>query len=107
MPAPELDIAVTHGPEGARVGVAGEIDLATADRLRDAVDGELRAGRHVVLDLAGVEFMDSSGLNVILRAVQSAERNGWSFAVAPTLSVAATRVARVSGVLETLPLAAA
>jgi anti-sigma B factor antagonist len=57
---------------GTVVHIAGQVDLATAadleGRLRDAL--ERRPGP-VVLDLAGVDFIDSSGLNVLLAAHRS------------------------------------
>jgi anti-anti-sigma factor len=46
--------------------VRGEIDFASADALGAALDGVPRV-EHIVLDLSAVEFMDSSGLAVVLR----------------------------------------
>ncbi|MFD7921093.1 STAS domain-containing protein [Streptomyces sp. NPDC059740] len=47
--------------------VAGDMDMDTAPRLRSAALALLEEGRHhLVLDLSGVEFCDSSGLNVII-----------------------------------------
>ena len=45
----------------------GEIDHHSAKALREAIDNELIKGdvRELVLDFAGVGFMDSSGLGVI------------------------------------------
>lgn len=48
--------------------VTGEIDLGTADQFRLDVLGADLAGRRAVFDLAGVTFMDSSGLAVLLEA---------------------------------------
>jgi anti-sigma B factor antagonist len=45
----------------------GELDLATADRVADAIEELLEAGFHeIVLDLRRVSFMDSSGLRVVI-----------------------------------------
>lgn len=46
----------------------GEIDMNTADSLRQAIDNEIerRGVRSVILNLQDVEFIDSSGLGVIL-----------------------------------------
>jgi anti-anti-sigma factor len=50
------------------VGVAGELDAATAPALRDAVLGLLNRGvDSLVLDLRGVTFVDSSGVGSLLR----------------------------------------
>lgn len=60
----EIEV-VTAGPP-AVVVVRGEIDVATSPDL-DAIIGSLTAG-DVILDLAGVSFMGSSGLASLLRA---------------------------------------
>ena len=48
--------------------IRGEIDLATADELREIIDGRLKnkGYKAVILDLSGVSFIDSSGLGFIL-----------------------------------------
>jgi anti-sigma B factor antagonist len=52
------------------VTVGGEVDLATAPRLRDLISRAVgqAGGDHprVVVDLLGVEFMDTAGLEVLL-----------------------------------------
>ena len=48
--------------------VRGEIDVATCERLRDAIEPHLGPRQSVVLDLSGVEFMDSSSLRVLEQA---------------------------------------
>jgi stage II sporulation protein AA (anti-sigma F factor antagonist) len=46
----------------------GELDMHTASTLRQAIDSEIdkRGIRTVILNLQGVQFVDSSGLGVIL-----------------------------------------
>jgi len=47
--------------------VHGELDLATSPRLRDGLQQLIDAGdRRVVVDLAGVAFMDSSALGALV-----------------------------------------
>ena len=55
---------------GDHVVVAvGEIDMATAPRLWEALAPLIEAGhREVVLDMAAVEFIDSQGIATIVRA---------------------------------------
>jgi anti-sigma B factor antagonist len=49
--------------------VRGEVDAATAPLLEEALDAAIRDSTGVfVLDLADVAFLDSGGLNVLLRA---------------------------------------
>lgn len=59
--------------------IAGEIDLAVADTLRSALDRELdgNAGiRHMVVNLSGVNYIDSSGLGVLLGRYKRISRDG-------------------------------
>jgi anti-sigma B factor antagonist len=59
------------------VQVSGEIDLATAPAFHDVLDLALERAASVVVDLAEVGFMDSSGALVLERtAALAAERHG-------------------------------
>lgn len=54
--------------EGIRVlALRGELDLATAPRLSERLEGHSDA---VVIDLSACEFIDSTGIAVIVRAWQ-------------------------------------
>lgn len=62
--------------------VAGELSLAEAPILeRHLADVLERATSTVVVDLAGVEFIDSTGLSVLVRAQQRARERGVEFGV--------------------------
>jgi anti-sigma B factor antagonist len=50
------------------VTVSGELDIATAPQLADALSEALRDCVAVILDLSELEFMDSVGLQTILSA---------------------------------------
>jgi anti-anti-sigma factor len=64
------------GTDAAWVQVAGELDLATAPALEQALRGaELRA-RLVALDLRELTFMDSGGAHVIVHAGIRAQHAG-------------------------------
>ena len=51
-----------------------------------------RQGHAVVLDLAEVTFMDSTGLTTLMDAHLAAESNGWSFAVRRAVARRAPRL---------------
>lgn len=104
MYAPEFDIVIEGGHTWARVAVFGELDLATAGELGAALDRERIGGRSVLLDLSGVEFLDSTGLTIILRTMQAAQVDAWNFGILADLSPAALRTIRIAGVLPMLPL---
>ncbi len=49
------------------VAVGGEIDVYTAPKLRDTITEVVASGSyHVVIDLEAVEFLDSTGLGVLV-----------------------------------------
>lgn len=74
----------------------GELDLDTADELRRVI-GEVRAeGATVVLDLRGLDFMDSTGLRLVLEHADESRRDGFDFAVVPGSDVV-QRVFRLTG----------
>jgi stage II sporulation protein AA (anti-sigma F factor antagonist) len=51
------------------LSVQGEIDIATAGSLRSALERARESGRRDIwVDLSEVTFMDSSGLNALVRA---------------------------------------
>jgi len=51
--------------------VAGELDVVGAPDLRQSVMDAVKTGRHrLVLDLSGVDFIDSFGLGVLVGALK-------------------------------------
>ena len=68
--------------EYVRVAPVGELDLATADKLREEIDGLRSAGfKRLILDLRPVRFIDSSGLRLVLEIDAAARSEGWSFSL--------------------------
>lgn len=64
------------------VRVQGELDLATEDRLRDALTVVLlQEPRAIVVDLAGVSFLDCAGVRALLEAHRGATSRGMTLAV--------------------------
>ena len=90
----DVDVVVEDGETIAHV--RGEIDIATCERLRDAIEPHLGPGQRVVLDLSGVHFMDSSCLTVFVQARTTLTTDGGSL-ILRNPSDAARRVLTVSG----------
>jgi anti-sigma B factor antagonist len=66
-----FEIEVRPARQRVIVAVRGELDLATVDRLAEAIDNLTEAGfDQIVVDLRAVSFMDSTGLCLIIRQVR-------------------------------------
>ena len=64
-----MTVTTIETPDYTLVTVAGELDLYTAPSLGEAISGLIREGtHHLVIDLTRVEFLDSTGLGVLVGA---------------------------------------
>lgn len=98
----QLRIEVREESDRVVVKLAGELDMANAPLLQDAIESaELVAAKTVVLDLQGLTFLDSTGLRIILAAREQCWRRGQEFAVTPG-SQQVQRLLSVTGVGEHL-----
>ncbi|MFJ4690692.1 STAS domain-containing protein [Streptomyces sp. NPDC088766] len=100
-----LSVEVTLPREDvALVTVEGHLDLDTATEFQAHLANQLHHGRrHFLLDLSAVPFMDSSGMNIILRVYQEArELPGTVHVIDPTPAV--RRVLDLTGVSITVPI---
>jgi len=98
----QLDISIRR--EGDRVVVAmdGELDMASAPRLEEAVQSsELELDTTVVLDLQRLQFIDSTGLRAILSLRERCDERGQQFAVTRG-SPQVQRLLDITGVSEHL-----
>ncbi|WP_377272400.1 STAS domain-containing protein [Peterkaempfera sp. SMS 1(5)a] len=90
--------------EVAVVVIEGELNADTAAALRDRLTEQLHLGRrYLILDLTGVPFMDSSGLNTVMRAQQETRRVRGSLRLAAP-APAVSRLIELTGVAMTVPV---
>ena len=95
------------------VAVKGEVDLYTAPALKERVADLVSSGRHrIAVDLAGVEFMDSTGLGVLIGGLKRCKEAGGSLALIgprePVLKVLAiTGLDKVFAIHESVEQASA
>jgi anti-sigma B factor antagonist len=82
-PAP-FSVVTDAADDRLVVSVHGELDLATAPQLEDVVLPVLKDGGDVVLDLRPLEFMDSTGVRVIVAAHVCAGEGGGSLVLVRT-----------------------
>jgi anti-anti-sigma factor len=80
--------------------ITGELDISNAGRLQQAIAGEIdERAAGLVLDLAGLEFMDSSGVHMLFELARRLHvvRRGFALVLSP--GSAPSRVLELSGSL--------
>jgi anti-sigma B factor antagonist len=98
-----LEIESILQDERATLSIAGELDIATAPRLQDAVSAVLEQGAlGIRLDLARLTFVDSSGLRLFILLSDHASREGWELSLTRPPSPARA-VFQITGAEENLP----
>jgi anti-sigma B factor antagonist len=82
-----VDLSLTTRTEGGRtvVEVGGEIDVYTAPKLRETIVALVDAGQyHLVVDLERVEFLDSTGLGVLVGGLKRVRTHDGSLSLVCT-----------------------
>ena len=100
-PSDDLTVDVTvEAHRTVVITVVGEIDINTVEQIRTAVTqaADLEAAR-IVFDLAGVEFMDSSGIAALIEARAAART-----VLLRKPSIPVQRLLVATGLTETLPV---
>jgi anti-anti-sigma factor len=98
-PPEEFSISAAERDGRTWLTMQGELDLATAPELERLVVEGIDAGREIVVDLRGLEFMDSSGIRVLVAAHARADRVGGRVVVVrPGAQSAVAKIVEVSGV---------
>jgi anti-sigma B factor antagonist len=88
---PPLSITSRTLEDTVMLTVTGEIDLSNAESLYKALTDALAPGAPVIVDLTGVDFIDSRGLGALVRARHEAVQA----ATTPILVIPSEPVARV------------
>jgi anti-anti-sigma factor len=101
----QLSIEVVPEDEYVTLRLAGEVDLNTAQSMREAaLDAMHRHGTNLRIDLSGVTFLDSTGLEVMLATRRRASLEGGQLhLIDPTQAV--MRVLEVTGIAHLFEIA--
>lgn len=82
-----MELALASRTEGdfEVIEVAGEVDVYTAPRLREAIVAAVDAGHtRLVIDVQKVDFLDSTGLGVLVGALKRVRADGGSLDIVCT-----------------------
>ena len=96
-----LEVISAQTSEGTVLSVSGELDLSTGPALLDHVAIAMFDNPGIALDLTGVTFIDSSGLQVLLRTREVAIERGVN-AYVSAVSPAVRRLFDLTGTGELL-----
>lgn len=99
-----LEVAVEPFSQGRRVCVIGELDVSTAESLKDQLLAEIDRSDVLLLDLSEVAFIDSTGLTALVVAAKHAQRRGTSLTLVEPVPSQPRRLFEVTGVLALLGL---
>lgn len=105
-PAQESSFSFEATADGARTLVAleGEIDAYTSPQLTQGFGGLGDvAGRHVVVDLAGVGFVDSAGLSALVASLQALREDGGAVSLR-SVSRQLTKLFEITGLSRMFPM---
>lgn len=98
-----LRIDVVPERTQVRVVPVGELDLSNADQLRDHLNKLIQAGAtSVALDLRELQFMDSTGLALIIETHHACQPDGCQLSIIqgpPPIR----RLFEITGLLDQLP----
>jgi anti-sigma B factor antagonist len=87
-----------------RVRVEGELALNSSSTLERAVEAELMADSHVLLDLSGIDFIDSAGLRAMTAIVRMAKATGRKLRLSTDLPAHTRRLMEIVGLLPFVPI---
>lgn len=93
----EFRVSVSGASDAAVVAVSGELDVASAPALRQELYRVIdQQPSKVVVDLAEMEFIDSTGLGVLVGALKRVKEQGGTLELR-ALSPSARRVFDITG----------
>lgn len=84
------------------IALCGELDLANASTAESALQGFIDAGAPIVVDMSELEFIDSTGIAMLVAALNG---DGSRIKFIPSAAPAVVRVLELTGLAERMPRA--
>jgi anti-anti-sigma factor len=99
------DVVYAEHDQMLVVDVRGEVDMSNADELRAAIERRIAESlRGTVLDLSGLDYIDSTGIQLIFRLGARLDDRGQHLGIVLPAGSPAHDALRYAGVLERLRL---
>ena len=83
----------------------GEFDMANAPAVREEIDRTLEDGKHLIVDLSEATFIDSSFIDVLLRAAKATRGTEQAIVLQHHTAAIVERVIEITGIEHVLPRA--
>jgi anti-sigma B factor antagonist len=100
----DLDLNVRRQGDHAVLEVAGEIDVYTAPKLREKLIELVNDGSyHLVVDLERVDFLDSTGLGVLVGGLKRVRNHDGSLGLVCTQDKI-LKIFRITGLTKVFPI---
>lgn len=74
IPTPELHLTTEQKADGVLIHGSGKINSSTADILQSTIRAAIPGNKRIVLDLTGIEYVDSTGLGTLVSVYMAANR---------------------------------
>src|SRR6476661_7825357 len=97
-----IEISTARVDGTSYLAVSGELDMATAPLLRDALTEESAKGGTLVLDIRDLEFIDAKGIRLLLVAWRASRVDGFNLRLTRA-SDAVMRALEIVDVVDDLP----
>jgi anti-sigma B factor antagonist len=101
-PSPAFTLQSSAVGDDLVVAVTGEIDMTTAPELAKAIEVISNHTRNVIVDLGGVTFLDSSGLNALIRGQRGLSKRQVGLRVVAPADGIVRRVFEITQLTEAL-----
>lgn len=100
----DLTIDVQKKNGAAVLAVNGEVDVFTAPKLREQlIDLVERGEHHIIVSLEGVDFLDSTGLGVLVAGLKRVKvHEGWLSVVCTKEKI--LKIFRITGLTKVFPI---
>lgn len=101
-----MDLSLSTRTEGGRtiVEVGGEIDVYTAPKLREQLVELVNEGQfHLIVDMEAVDFLDSTGLGVLVGGLKRVRAHEGSLQLVCTQE-RILKIFRITGLTKVFPI---
>ncbi|SDO32108.1 STAS domain-containing protein [Alkalicoccus daliensis] len=99
-----LDIQVSEHENKNVAQVSGEVDVYTATKLKETLTPLAeQEDKELVVDLSGVDYIDSTGLGIFIGALKASEKSGTSLTLTG-LNSRVKRLFEITGLHEVIDI---